>query len=253
MRHFSTIFWHEVRMLFLNPSTYIAAVLFLAFMGFIFMNILDGFTRTAQDVSPAVNFFRTFFLPVWVMVPLLTMKSLAEERRSGTLETLLTAPVSTTEVVLAKFGAAYLLYLMMWLSTLGFIAVLHHFAKDPRFLDLGPLAGGYIFVAVTGLLYVAVGTLASALARSQAVAAVLAFAGLFGLTLGLHLAGQLSFVQQESLHSLRDAVDSVDVFRHLEDFTRGVVDTRQIVFYLTGTALTLILSILGVEAKILRS
>jgi len=240
-------------MLFLNPSTYIAAVLFLLFMGFIFMGILDGFTKAAQDVSPAVEFFKFFFLPVWVMVPLLTMKGLAEERRSGTLETLLTAPVSAAEVVFAKFGAAYLLYMLMWLATLGFIAVLHHFSKDARFLDLGPLAGGYLFVAVTGLLYVAVGTLASALARSQAVAAVLAFAGLFALTLGLTWASGMTFVQQESLHQVRSALESADVFRHLEDFTRGVVDTRQIVFYLTGTALTLILSILGVEAKVLHS
>ncbi len=253
MRHFFTLFWHEVRMLFLSASTYISAVVFLGFMGFIFMRILEDYAGAPQDTSPAIAFFSLFFLPVWVMVPLLTMKSIAEERRSGTLEALLTAPVNTAEVVLAKFSASYLLYLLQWLSTLGFVFVLHHFARDARLLDPGPLIGGYLFIAVSGLLYTAIGTLASALVRSQSVAGIVSFAAIFALTLGLKLVVGLTLLQQENLGGMRDALASVDVFRHLEDFTRGVVDTRQIVFYFTGTALALILSILGVEAKILRS
>ena len=253
MRHFLTLFWHEVRMLFLSASTYIAAVVFLGFMGFIFMRILEDYAGAPQDTSPAIAFFGLFFLPVWVMVPLLTMKSIAEERRSGTLETLLTAPVNSAEVVLAKFAASYVLYLLQWLSTLGFVFVLHRFARDPRLLDLGPLLGGYLFIAVSGLLYIAIGTLASALVRSQAVAGIGSFAVIFALTLGLKLLGGITLLQQDNLGGMRDTLSAIDVFRHLEDFTSGVVDTRQVVFYLTGTALALILSILGVEAKILRS
>jgi ABC-2 type transport system permease protein len=240
-------------MLFLSPSTYVAAVVFLGFMGFIFMRILEDYAGTPQDTSPAIAFFGLFFLPVWVMVPLLTMKSLAEERRSGTLETLLTSPVNSAEVVLAKFSAAYVLYLLQWLSTLGFVFVLYRFARDPRLLDLGPLVGGYLFIAVSGLLYTAIGILSSAMVRSQAVAGIVAFAAIFALTLGLKLLSGITLLQQNNVGLLHETLSSADVFRHLEDFTRGVVDTRQIVFYFTGTALALILSILGVEAKILRS
>ena len=240
-------------MLFLSPSTYVAAVVFLGFMGFIFMRILEDYAGTPQDTSPAIAFFGLFFLPVWVMVPLLTMKSLAEERRSGTLETLLTAPVNSAEVVLAKFSAAYLLYLLQWLSTLGFVFVLYRFARDPRLLDLGPLVGGYLFIAVSGLLYTAIGMLASSMVRSQAVAGIVSFAAIFALTLGLKLLSGITLLQQNSVGLLHETLASVDVFRHLEDFTRGVIDTRQVIFYFTGTALALILSILGVEAKILRS
>jgi len=253
VRHFFTLFWHEVRMLFLSASTYIAAVVFLGFMGFIFMRILEDYAGTPQDTSPAIAFFGLFFLPVWVMVPLLTMKSLAEERRSGTLETLLTAPVNSAEVVLAKFSAAYLLYLLQWLSTLGFVFVLYRFARDPRLLDLGPLVGGYLFIAVSGLLYTAIGMLASSMVRSQAVAGIVSFAAIFALTLGLKLLSGITLLQQNNVGLLHETLSSVDVFRHLEDFTRGVIDTRQVIFYFTGTALALILSILGVEAKILRS
>jgi ABC-2 type transport system permease protein len=252
MRHFFTLFWHEVRMLLLNPSTYISATLFLVCMGFIFTSILEEYARAAQDTSPAIAFFSLFFL-AGIMVPLLTMKSIAEERRSGTLETLLTAPVNTTVVVLAKFSASYVLYLLQWLTTIGFVFVLHHFARDARLLDLGPLVGGYLFIAVTGLLYVAIGTLASALVRSQAAAGIIAFAAILVATFGARVATNMTLFQQESFQSLRDSIAAVDVFHHLGDFTRGVVDTRQIIFYFTATALALILSILGLEAKILRS
>ena len=118
MRHYFTILNHETRMLLVNPGTYIAAVLFLAVMGFFFTGMLEGYGGAGQEQSPATIFFRYFFIPVFFMVPLLTMKSLAEERRLGTLETLLTTPVTTTEMVLGKFGASYLLYLAMWAAKL---------------------------------------------------------------------------------------------------------------------------------------
>lgn len=239
-------------MLLLNPSSYVSAMLFLFCMGFIFVGILEEYARAAQDTSPAVALFHLFFLAC-VMVPLLTMKSIAEERRSGTLETLLSAPVNTTVVVLAKFSASYVLYLLQWLSTVGFVFILHHFARDSRLLDPGPLIGGYVFIAVTGLLYVAIGTLASALVRSQAAAGIIAFAVILFAVFGARVTTNMTLLQQETFQGLRTSVVSVDVFHHLDDFTRGVVDTRQIIFYLTGTALALILSILALEAKILRS
>jgi ABC-2 type transport system permease protein len=253
MRHFTTILSHEIRMLLVNPSTYIAAVLFLAVMGFIFSGVLENYSAAAQETSPAAVFFQLFWLPVWFIVPLLTMKCLAEERRLGTLETLLTSPVSTTEVVLGKYFAAYFLYLMLWLSTAGFFYILHQFAGDARFLDSGPLIGGYLFVAVSGLLYVALGVLASSLSRNQAVAGIFAFAMLFAITIGLRFVGTLEVLNVESMKPLRAAVDYALCFRHLEDFTGGVVDTRQLLFYVSGTTLALIFSILGVEAKLIHS
>ena len=106
MKHFPTLLSHEIRMLLVSPATYVAATLFLGFMGMIFTKILEEYSSAPQEHSPAHIFFQLFWLPVCVMVPLLTMKCLAEERRLGTIETLLTTPVTTTEVVLAKFGAA---------------------------------------------------------------------------------------------------------------------------------------------------
>ncbi len=252
MRHFLTILSHEIRTLLYAPSTYIAATLFLLVMAFVFTGILEDYNRAALETPPSAVFFQLFWLPVFFMVPLLTMKSLAEERRLGTLETLLTTPVSTAEVVLGKFGAAYLLYLLMWGSTYGFHRVLHHYAQDARFLDAGPLLGGYLFIAVSGLLFIAIGIFASSLTRSQSVAGVLSGTMLIALILGFRFAGQVTALDQELLHPVKAAVDSLQVFQHLEDFTNGVVDSRQVIFYVSGSILALIFSILGVEAKLLQ-
>ena len=253
MRHYFTILSHEIRALLYNPSTYIAAVLFLLVMGFIFASILNNYSGTPQEVPPAVVFFQYFWFPVFFMVPLLTMKSLAEERRLGTLETLLTSPVTTAEVVLGKFSAAYLFYVLLWGSTLGFHYILHVYARDPLLLDAGPLAGGYLFIAVSGLLFVSLGILASALTRSQAVAGIFCFTLLLGLIGGLNYLGDLNALNSASLRPVKTAVDSLSIPGHVEDFTHGIVDTRQVFFYLTGSTLALIFSILGVEAKILQS
>lgn len=253
MKHFLTILSHELRMLLVSASTYVAAVLFLALMGFIFSGVLDNYSKAAQETSPATVFFQLFWIPVLFMVPLLTMKCISEERRLGTLETLLTAPVSTTEVVLGKYAAAYLLYLFLWASTGGFFFILHHFAQDPRLLDFGPMMGGYLFVAISGLFYVAVGLFASSLSRNQAVAGILAFSILFTLIIGLNYAAGLEMMNRESMQPVHAALDYVRTFRHLDDFSQGIVDTRQVLFYLSGSVLMLIFSILGIEVKLLHS
>lgn len=238
-------------MLLVNPSTYIAGVVFLGAMGFMFTSILESYSKTPQDTSPAHIFFYLFFSAILV-VPLLTMKCLAEERRLGTLETLLTTPVTTTEVVLAKYTAAYLLYLGLWASTGGFFYILRRFAGE-SLLDAGPLIGGYIFIAISGLLFVAIGVFTSSLARNQAIAGILSAVGIFALIIGGRALADAAWLNRDFLAPVKSAIDYAQVFSHYDDFTRGVIDLRQLLFYLTGTALALIFSILSIEAKLLHS
>lgn len=253
MKHFLTLLSHELRMLLVSPSTYIAATAFLFFMGFIFTGILESYTKAPQEASPAIVFFSTFFLPVFFMVPLLTMRCLAEERRLGTIETLLTTPVTTTEVVLGKYSAAYILYVTLWGATAGFFYILKSFSNDPRLLDSGPLIGGYVFIAVSGLLFVAIGVFASSLSRNQAVAGILSFVMLAALIIGGRWLGEAAFLSRDVLAPAKAAVDYAQVFSHYDDFTRGVIDTRHLLFYFSGTALALIFSIFSVEAKLIHS
>jgi ABC-2 type transport system permease protein len=253
MRHLFTILGHEIRMLLVSTSTYLAGVLFLAVMGLIFTGLLEVYSQAPQETSPASDFFRLFFLPVFILVPLMTMKSLSEERRLGTLETLLTTPVSTAEVVMGKFGAVYFLYLLFWGSTGGLFYILHRFAANPRLLDPGTLVGGYLYVVVSGLLYVAIGVFASALSRNQAVAAVLTGVMLIMLIWGVPLALDVSLLQLPAFRPVHAALEYAQVSVHLDDFSRGIIDTRHLFFYFTGTVLMLILTILGVEAKLLHN
>jgi ABC-2 type transport system permease protein len=253
MKHFLTILSHELRMLLVSPSTYIAAVLFLWLMGFIFTGVLEVFSKAAQTESPAAVFFQLYFLPVIFMVPLLTMKTLAEERRMGTIETLLTTPVTTAEVVIGKYTAAYLLYLAFWASTSGLFYILKRFAGDSHLIDPGPIVGGYLFVAVSGLLFIAIGVFASSLSRNQAVAGMVSASILIALILGSRYLSTAPWLDRESLAPLKSAVDYIQISRHFDDFTRGVVDTRELLFYISGTFLALIFSILSVEAKLIHS
>lgn len=253
MKHFPTLLSHEIRMLLVSPATYVAATLFLAFMGLIFTKILEIYSGTPQEASPANVYFQLFWLPACVMVPLLTMKCLAEERRLGTLETLLTTPVTTTEVVLAKFGAAYFLYCTLWGSTVGFFYILKKFSGDARFLDSGPLLGGFLFVAVSGLFFVSIGVFSSALTRNQSVAGILGCVMLATLILGGNALSDSVWLEQGLLRPAKSAIEYAHVFAHRDDFTRGVIDVRHLLFYASGTVLTLIFSILSVEAKLLHS
>ena len=253
MKHFPTLLSHEVRMLLVSPATYVAATLFLAFMGLIFTKILEIYSGTPQDYSPARIYFEFFWLPTCVMVPLLTMKCLAEERRLGTIETLLTTPVTTTEVVLAKFGAAYLLYCGLWAATSGFFYFLKRFSGDARFLDTGPVFGGFLFIAVSGLFFVAIGVFASSVTRNQSVAGIVSCVILAALILGGHFLSDSVWLDQGLLRPAKAALDYGHIFIHRDDFTRGVIDTRHLLFYLRGTVLALIFSILSVEAKLLHA
>jgi ABC-2 type transport system permease protein len=253
VKHFPTLLSHEIRMLLVSPATYVAATLFLGFMGLVFTKILEIYAGSPQEYSPAKIYFDLFWLPACVMVPLLTMKCLAEERRLGTLETLLTTPVTTTEVVLAKFGASYLLYTALWGSTTGFFYFLRTFSGDARFLDSGPLVGGFLFIAVSGLFFVALGVFASSLTSNQSVAGILGCVLLATLILGGNALSDSAWLEQGVLQPARNVIEYAHVFSHRDDFTRGVVDTRHLLFYLSGTVLALIFSILSVEAKLLHS
>ncbi len=253
MKHFPTLLSHEIRMLLVSPATYVAATLFLGFMGLIFTKILEMYSGPPQENSPANVFFWLFWLPVCVMVPLLTMKCLAEERRLGTIETLLTTPVTTTEVVLAKFGAAYFLYVALWGTTSGFFYILKKFSGDARFLDSGPLVGGYLFIAVSGMLFVAIGVFASSVTRNQSVAGILSCVILASLILGGNALSDSTWLEHGILRPAKSVIEYAHVFAHRDDFARGVIDTRHVLFYLSGTVLALIFSILSVEAKLLHA
>jgi ABC-2 type transport system permease protein len=251
MRHYPLLLAHELRMLAVSAATYCAAVLFLLLMGLIYFLVLYGYGHVEND-PPMAQYFQIFFIPVFFVVPLLTMKSLADERRHGTLEAMLTTPATTLEIVLAKYSAAYFFYISLWAVTLIFpyIAIwfLPGVGPDSPLRDTASLAGGYLFVVASGLLYIALGIFASSLTRNTLVAGMLCFSMLFVLIISGNLLPHLS-LQDSWLVHVQPAIDYVQTFRHLEDFSRGIVDTRPFFLYASNTILVLGVTTLVVESR----
>lgn len=240
-------------MLLISPSTYVASVLFLCLMGFLYWAILRSSVNAPSDVLPSVHFFGVFWIPVFFVVPLLTMRSVAGERSSGTLDTLLTTPTSRIAVILSKFTGAYLFYLLLWTLTLGFpymtCQLYPHAAEAGALLDSASILGSFIFLAVSGILFISIGILASSFTRSQLVAGMLSFTTLFVVIVGGQQLGNLADNGAQFSTWLNAIVNYLQIFEHLDDFSRGVIDTRPFVYYISTGVLLLGLSTFVIEAK----
>lgn len=255
MRILRILFLHELRGLAIAMPTYVAGAIFLLLMGGIYWVALSQATLGPSLHTPAEDYFKIFWLPLIFIVPLITMRSFAEERRIGTLGALLSTPVRPFHIVLAKFGAAYILYLLLWALAMLFPVIawlmLKNLYADPRLLSQASLEGGFAFIAISGLLYVAVGILASSLTRSTLVAALLTFCGLFLLViLGSLLQQYLPFdTSPWARRWLEGPTEYLDTFKHLEAFTRGIADIRPLFLFGSGTLLALGLTTLTIESK----
>ncbi len=249
MRHFFTLLRNELWKLLINPGTYIAAFLFLLIIGFFFQAILNEFAKNPQDESPSVTFFRLWFVPIFFMVPLLTMKSIAEERNSGTIETLMTTPITATEVILSKFFASYIYYLALWLFTGSFHVLFFTFARDPDLFDPYPIFGGYLYLAVSGTLFLSLGIFASSMTRSQLIAGIVAFSLVFAfIVLGSNLSEMTIILENPPLW-VESLVEHADVMKHMLDFSSGVIDTRAFFLFGSCAAAFLFMSILMLEYR----
>jgi len=253
MRHFLILLKHELRMLLISPPTYIASVLFLSLMGFLYWSILRNMVNTPSEILPSVQFFSIFWIPVFFVVPLLTMRSIAGERSVGTLDTLMTTPTSRMAVILSKFAGAYIFYMLMWLTTLGFPYIAYHLypnaADSGAILNAAPLIGGYTFLALSGILFIAIGIFASCLTRSQLVAGMLSFTTLFVVIVGGQQLANIAENGAPLVGWLDVTINYLQIFQHLDDFSRGIIDTRPFFYYTSTGALLLGLSTLVIEAK----
>jgi ABC-2 type transport system permease protein len=168
------------------------------------------------------------------------MGLIAEERRSGTIELLLTAPVTEGQVVAGKFLAAYAFYLLLWLPTLLYPLLLSRFAS----LDPWPIAAGYLYLLLIGAPNVALGLWCSVLSRSQIAAAILSFALMFLLFIL-----PVFFETQIRAEWLRAAVSYANLWNPAGDFGKGIVDSRLPVYCVSTTLFLLFASSRALEAR----
>jgi ABC-2 type transport system permease protein len=243
MRKLLALVNRELLAYFSSPLAYVVLTAFLFVNGYVFYLIVaflnDPRTQAMAPLKLIFGGTIFFWLYLLFVVPVITMRLLAEERRSGTLEVLLTSPVSEGQVVIGKFLAAFVFYVFLWVPTVAYVAILASKAK----LDYGPVASGYLGIALLGAMFLSVGLLTSSLVRNQIVAAILAFAILIVLfSLGL----------VENLvtgTALKSALGYMNLWNHMDDFARGIVDTRHVVYNLSLTAFFVFLATRALEAS----
>lgn len=242
MKKVLAIIGREWRAYFLSPLAYVILAAFLLMNGFIFtaiVNFLNSPTAPKGQALPLL-FTNTYF---WIfnlfVVPIIAMRLFAEERKAGTLEVLLTSPVSEGAVVIGKFLGALGFFLTLWLPTLAYVAIL----RLQTSVDLGPVAAAYMGVALIGAYFLSVGIFASTLTKNQIVAAIFTFAMLIPIFSG----GLLESMMNDP--AKRDVFAYLNLWDHMEEFAKGVVDSRRIVYYLSATVFFLFLTTVSVSAK----
>ncbi len=242
MRTFGILLRRELAAFFLSVVGYVFAIVLLVLLDQSFGFVLDMLMRNGGEVSQQqlVEFFfgGNFFFWMWLIVaaPALTMRLFSEEKRTGTIEALLTAPVSDLQVVLAKFLGALAIFLFLLLPTVLYFALL-----GPRHLDWGILGSAYLGTLLLGMLFIAIGCLVSALCVNQFMAATLCGAVLMGLSFG-----PLIFMTKVvDIAWLKTAVRYISLIGEdsvLGDFNRGLVTVAHLVYPLSLTALSLFLT-----------
>ena len=241
MKKLFAIVGREWRAYFLSPLAYVILTAYMFLNGFIFSRIVAFLSTPGvpRERFLSLMFTNTYF---WIftlfIVPIITMRLLAEERKSGTLEVLLTSPVSETTVVLGKFLGALGFFLVIWIPSLVFVLYL----GSRTAIDYGSVASGYLGIALIGAYFIAIGVFASTLTKNQIVAAILTFAMLIPLfSAGLFQAG--------ADPSRQTLIDYLNMWDHMDEFARGIVDTRRLVYYLSGMAFFLFLSAVVLSSK----
>jgi ABC-2 type transport system permease protein len=245
MNAFLTLWRKEIATYFLSPIAYVVMIFFLVVMGFSFWMLATVLAQGPAGVTVMNELFGSFFfwITLLIVVPVLTMRLLAEEKRSGTMETLLTAPVSDATVVLAKYAGVLTFFIIMWLPTACYALVLKQFSALMAPIDLGPMVGGYLGAFLVGAFYLSIGLFCSATTSNQIVAAIAAFAAISVA----FFAGFLTFVAQTEW--VRHAGGYISSLTHMLDFSRGAIDTRPIVLYLSGTVFMLFATIHVTESR----
>ena len=244
MRGFLAVFKRELLSLFVTPTAWALIVVFLLVSGFHFYALVVHFATNADlsvDHGPVQAFFGEsilFYLPLVLLCPGMTMRLFAEERRSGTIETLLTAPVSTSAVVLGKYAAALVTYVAMWAPTVLYVVVLRRAGE----VDWHVVGTSYLGVVLIGAGYLAIGTLMSAMTSSQLVAIVLSSL----VILSLFVMGVGEFIFDEGL--AHDLAAHVSVWSQMGELSKGIVDLRRVVFDLTLVVAPLFVTVRAVDA-----
>jgi ABC-2 type transport system permease protein len=234
---------------FLSPIAYVVLAIFLAVTGHLFYLTLTQLTAAGpKGVEFPMQLMlgdEKFWLVYLFIPPLLTMRLFAEERSTGTLEMLMTAPLTDWQVVLSKYFACFAFYLVLWVPTLAYLPLILSASTPKGPLDPMPIASSYLGLVLAGAMFLALGLFVSSLVRSQMVAALIS---LF-LSLGFIVVG-IWRPEMDTGSTLYRVLFFFSVPLHFyRDFSRGLVDTRHLVLYLSVAVFCLFLTVRSLESR----
>ncbi|MFQ3578254.1 MAG: ABC transporter permease subunit [Verrucomicrobiia bacterium] len=246
MSRFPVLLRRELGAYFLSPGTYVVIFLFLISTGALFMYSVNAINHRTFPLSLIEVFLQFTMLFGFVLVfPLLTMRLFAEEFKLGTIEPLMTAPVGDWTVVLSKYVASVIFYGLLWLPTVFYFTVFRWATGGNVASSSGVYWTAYLLVMLMGMAYLSIGLLASALTKNQVVAAIIAFA----VISVVFYFGLLSGIASAQLPFFRDVISYFSAPEHMNDFFRGIIDTRAIVYYLSIVVLMLALTHRVVQSR----
>ena len=250
MRNTLAIAQRELNAYFSGPIAYVLIGFFALLFGWFFYVPLAFFQQQSMQAgmnpTQALNINQMLIGPTLMnttvimlfLFPLITMRTYSEEKRSGTIELLLTSPITDVEIILGKFFGAMLLYVAMLAITVIHIGVLFVFGNP----EWKPIATGYLGLLLMGGCFLSLGLFVSSLTRNQIVAGMVTFAVFL-------LFWVINWIATFTGPTTQNVLNYLSITEHLNDFTRGVLDTKHLVYYLSFIAFSLFLTVRAVDSE----
>ncbi len=247
MKSVFTVLKKELKSYFSSPIAFVVLFVFLVISGIFFFLYLQSFAEAQFDpryqfVEEQINlnevvirpYFGTIGVILLLLIPLMTMRLIADEKKSFTAELLFTSPVRITSIIIGKYLASLSLFGMMILLSAVYVLVLIKYGNP----DLGPIFSGYLGLLLMGASFISVGIFASALTENQMIAAVISF----GILLVFWIMGATS-----------SGVDSIfgylSIINHFENFAKGVIEVKDVTYYLSFIFLGLYLAYIALDSE----
>lgn len=226
----------ELKTYFSSPVAYIVLIITISIFNIFFFMIIDqNREATLRDVFKAMEFLFIFIIPI------LTMKVFAEEKFTGTMEFLMTTPTSNTAIVLGKYLGSLIFFTLIVVLTLSYYFVIEFFGQPDRLA----IFVGYAGLWLEGALFIAIGMLASSLTKNQIIAAMSSYVTLFLLYFSRSFIKYFSGIAETLIRY-------IGTWSHAENFFNGLITTADLVYYLSGIIICIILTRVSIENRLWR-
>jgi len=250
LRNVLTLADKELRSYFSSPIAYVIIGLFALLFGYFYYAYLYIFIRSSAEMmqgggrAPNINqqmiasVLQNSAVIILFVMPMITMRTYSEEKRSGTIELLLTSPVTDVQIILGKFFGAMGLYVAMLAVTVLYMAILFWFGNP----EWRPIAAGYLGLLLMGGCFISVGLLISSLTKNQIVAGILTFTVFLMLWI-------INWIGESAGPTTREILNYLSITEHFNDFARGVIDTKHLIYYLSFITFGLFLTAKSVDSE----